>query len=132
MEMDQMRYLLEQAREVKKNAYSPYSNFSVGAALLAESGKIYKGCNIENASFSPTCCAERVAIFSALADGCHSFSAIAIVGDSVPCMPCGVCRQVLAEFCAEDMPVIYEGENGEPESVELGKLLPYLFKLKEK
>ncbi len=131
MNKNEMLLLLEKAREAKKNSYSPYSNFSVGAALLANNGKIYKGCNVENASFSPTCCAERSAVFSAIADGCREFSAIAITGDGAPCMPCGVCRQVLSEFCNPCMPIIFEDNNREPKSMTLGELLPYAFEFKE-
>ena len=129
MEKNEMKYLLDRAKEAQKNAYSPYSKFSVGAALLSKNGKIYIGCNVENSSFTPTCCAERVAVFSAVADGQREFSAIAIVGDTAPCMPCGVCRQVLSEFCDNSMPIIFEGKDGEPQSISLGELLPHSFKL---
>lgn len=127
-----MQELLHKAKEAKKRAYSPYSGFSVGAALLTESGRVYLGANVENASYTPTCCAERVAIFSAITDGERKFSAIAVVGDSVPCMPCGVCRQVMCEFCGDDLTVIYEGEDGEARSLTLGELLPHSFRLEEK
>ena len=124
--------LLLSAKEAKKRAYSPYSGFSVGAALLSEEGKVYLGCNIENASFTPTCCAERVAFFSAIAEGVKHFTAIAVVGDTAPCMPCGVCRQVMSEFCSEDFEIICEGEMGEAVTLTLGELLPHSFGLKEK
>ncbi|MBQ1205667.1 MAG: cytidine deaminase [Clostridia bacterium] len=99
--------LINKAKEAAKNAYSPYSDFKVGAALLCENGNIYTGCNIENSSYSPTVCAERVAIFKAVSDGVRGFTAIAIVGgkDKVGeemCFPCGVCRQVMTEFCDPD------------------------------
>ena len=134
MDKKEMNALIERAKEARKKAYSPYSGFSVGAALLTAdgSGRIYTGCNIENASFTPTCCAERVAVFSAVADGCRDFTAIAVVGNTAPCMPCGVCRQVLSEFCGKDMLIIYEGEDGEVRSITLAELLPMSFCLKEK
>lgn len=92
--------LIEEAYEAKKHSYAPYSHFHVGAALLTEDGRIYRGCNIENAAYSPTNCAERTAFFKAASEGVRSFSAIAIVGDREEYLaPCGVCRQVMAEFC---------------------------------
>ena len=127
-----MQELLSIAKDAKKSSYSPYSGFSVGAALLAADGSIYRGCNIENSAFSPTCCAERVAVFSAVADGKREFSAIAVVGDSSPCTPCGVCRQVLSEFCSEELCVIFEGADGTAQCVTLGELLPHSFRLEEK
>lgn len=101
------RDLIESAIEARKNAYTPYSNFKVGAALLTKSGKIYLGCNIESASFTPTICAERTAFFKAISDGEKDFESIAIVGGLADidnyypsyCSPCGVCRQVMMEFC---------------------------------
>lgn len=101
-----MKYedLAFEAKKAMENAYSPYSHFSVGAALLCRSGKVYTGCNIENASYTPTVCAERVAFFKALSDGEREFEAIAIAGGangnvSAETAPCGVCRQVMSEFC---------------------------------
>lgn len=96
--------LLELAKEARKKSYSPYSNFAVGAALLAKNGQVYLGCNIENAGFSATNCAERIAFFKAVSEGVTSFEKIAIVGgkhgeDLQFCPPCGVCRQVMMEFC---------------------------------
>lgn len=97
--------LIENALEARKMAYAPYSNFAVGAALLAANGQIFTGCNIESASFSPTNCAERTALFTAIAQGVKDFTAIAVVGGKIGetkldyCAPCGVCRQMLAEFC---------------------------------
>ena len=125
--------LLELAIEARKGSYSPYSNFKVGAALLTRSGKVYTGCNIENAAFSPTVCAERVAIFKAISEGESDFVAIAIAGgageDPDPeVAPCGVCRQVMAEFCDADSFKIYliksESEHFE---LTLKELLPYGF-----
>ena len=97
--------LIENALEARKMAYAPYSDFTVGAALLAANGQIFTGCNIESASFSPTNCAERTALFTAIAQGVKDFTAIAVVGGKIGetkldyCAPCGVCRQMLAEFC---------------------------------
>ncbi len=126
--------LMEQAKQARRHAYAPYSGFSVGAALLCADGRVYLGCNVENASFSPTCCAERVAVFSAIADGVREFSAIAVAGGSSDepqsgVTPCGVCRQVLSEFCAPDLPVLLLGESDEPRELPLGELLPLGFTL---
>lgn len=123
--------LLLKAIEARAFAYAPYSNHKVGAALVGKSGKIYLGCNVENAAYSPTNCAERTAIFKAVSEGEREFSAIAIVGGvgdalSEMCAPCGVCRQVLAEFCEPDMKVVM----GTPDKVvtsTLRDLLPYSF-----
>lgn len=98
-------YLIEQAFGARENSYSPYSEFMVGAALLADNGKVYHGCNIESVSYSPTNCAERTAFFNAISDGRRKFEAIAIVGfkknshEYTWTYPCGVCRQVMLEFC---------------------------------
>jgi len=99
------------AENAREKAYSPYSDFKVGAALLTKSGKVYLGCNIENASFTPTVCAERVAFFEAVKNGETDFEAIAIVGGKAgerpsACAPCGVCRQVMAEFCQKDFRIL--------------------------
>ena len=126
--------LLKIAKEARERAYAPYSDFFVGAALLCEDGSVYTGCNVENASFSPTCCAERTAIFKAVSDGKRSFSAIAVVGGKKdsdilsPCYPCGVCRQVISEFCGDDLLVITEN-NGISESTAFGDILPKRFKI---
>lgn len=126
--------LLDAARRARENAYAPYSHFKVGAALLAGSGAVYLGCNIENASFGATICAERSAIASAIAGGSRDFSAIAIIGgaenaDTAPCTPCGICRQVLSEFCDPDFPVILENGDGTEKIVKLSELLPHSFHL---
>jgi len=94
------RDLLDRAREARRNAYAPYSNFPVGAALLARDGRVFTGVNVENASYGLGNCAERTAIFKAVSEGVHDFAAIAVVGpeDDVECSPCGACRQVLFEF----------------------------------
>lgn len=129
--------LVNAAEKARLASYSPYSSFAVGAALLCSDGKIYEGCNIENSSFTPTCCAERVAIFKAVSEGRRDFSAIAIVGGRKDaerrdfCYPCGVCRQVLAEFCDSDLPVFLGNSEGEIAEVTLGELIPYTFKLKK-
>lgn len=126
--------LLLLAKEARKTAYAPYSGFSVGAALLTKDGRVYLGCNIENASFTPTCCAERVAIFSAIREGVRDFDAIAVVGargtEEAPlCSPCGVCRQVLAEFCSDDFRVVLANADESPSVMTLGALLPHRFTL---
>lgn len=125
--------LLHAAIEARDHSYSPYSNYAVGAALLAGNGQIYLGCNIENASYTPTVCAERVAFFKAIFDGVRDFQAIAIIGSGVtPAYPCGVCRQVMAEFCSDDFTVIVS--NGDTTCVEqntLGELLPFSFRPKD-
>ena len=120
--------LIKEAIEARKMAYTPYSHFKVGAALLTADGKIYRGCNIENAAYSPSNCAERTAMFKAVYEGERQFDAIAIVGDGEnPAVPCGVCRQVLAEFCDPEMPVICANRKGEYKLVALGDLLPDAF-----
>ena len=125
--------LLALARQARNQAYAPYSNFSVGAALLTKDGRVFLGCNIENASFSPTCCAERVALFKAVSESFRKFSAIAIVGGKAEadalCFPCGVCRQALSEFCDNSLQVILEDTEGAPIVLTLGDLLPKRFQL---
>ena len=124
--------LISLAKEAAKNAYVPYSGYTVGAALLTEEGKVYLGCNIENAAYGPTNCAERTAFFKAVSEGERKFSAIAIVGGKALDFcdyftPCGVCRQVMAEFCDSDFRIIV-GENGDGYlSLTLEELLPYTF-----
>ena len=110
--------LIKNAYEAKEKAYSPYSSFKVGAALMCSDGSIYTGCNIENASYTPTCCAERVAFFSAVSAGKRDFSKIAVVGgdadtERARCYPCGVCRQVMREFCGDDFEILIVRENNE-------------------
>lgn len=126
-------YLIEQAIEARSLAYTPYSHFQVGAALLTKQGKVYKGCNIENAAYTPSNCAERTAIFKAVSEGEREFAAIAIVGsmegesNTLPTGPCGVCRQVMAEFCSLDMPVIIAKSPADYITMTLGELLPLSF-----
>jgi cytidine deaminase len=123
------RDLLDRAREVRANAYAPYSRFPVGAALLAPDGRVFTGCNVENASYGLTNCAERVAIGKAVSEGVQAFVAVAVTGpeDTVAAAPCGACRQVLSEF-GPDLPVIMPAQ-GEPGYVVefIGGLLPGAF-----
>lgn len=118
--------LITKALEAKKGAYVPYSNFHVGAALITEDNKIYTGCNIENASYSPTVCAERTAIFKAVSEGHRNIKAIAIVGDADMTYPCGVCRQVIREFGAHAKVIIANSVDDYKE-YSLEDLLPYSF-----
>lgn len=120
--------LMAQSKEAREYAYVPYSKFKVGAALLAADGTVYNGCNIENASYGLTNCAERTAIFKAVSEGVTEFQAIAIVADTPgPCSPCGACRQVIAQFCAQDMPVYLTNMNGDVQETTVGELLPGVF-----
>lgn len=123
------RELMQIAEKAKKNAYAPYSDFHVGAALLTKGGKIYTGCNIENASYGAAMCAERVAIYKAVSAGETDFTAIAVTGSADPCPPCGICRQVLAEFCHADFQIITQTHD-KLESITLGELLPRAFELR--
>ena len=124
------RQLIKAAKEAQAFSYSPYSGFKVGAALLCKSGKVYTGCNIENASFSATVCAERTALFKAVSEGEREFSAMAIVGNTDLCFPCGVCRQAMSEFCGKNFKIYLE-ENGKPVTYALGELLPGRFDFKK-
>ena len=131
MTNEQREALLRAAAEARRAAYAPYSGYTVGAALLAEDGRVFTGCNVENASFSPTICAERVAVGTAVAAGSRRFLAIAIVGghgDESPCPPCGVCRQVLSEFSDGTLEVIFR-ERGGIRALPLSDLLPCGFSL---
>lgn len=121
------RMLLHRAREARVHAYVPYSHFTVGAALLAESGEVFTGCNVENASFGLTNCAERVAIGKAVSEGVRGFRAVAVVGpqDDAPCAPCGACRQVLHEFGPEMVVVMPRGDGYSLTSMR--ELLPGAF-----
>lgn len=125
--------LIGAALEARENAYTPYSHFKVGAALLAQSGKIYGGCNIENAAYTPSNCAERTALFKAVSEGERRFTAIAIVagkeGESnLPVTgPCGVCRQALYEFGGKDLIVLLAKNEEDFVELRLGELLPYGF-----
>lgn len=125
--------LIEKALEAREASYSPYSNFKVGAALLTTTGKVYKGCNIENAAYTPSNCAERTAFFKAISEEDDKFTSIAIVGgnDSKPleyCAPCGVCRQVMMEFCDyENFKIILAKSANEYRTFSLKELLPLGF-----
>ena len=125
--------LVNLAIEAREHSYSPYSHFAVGAALLTKSGKIYQGCNIENVSFTPTICAERTAFFKAVFDGEREFEAIAIVGGpagkpvSDLCAPCGVCRQVMREFCKDDFKIYLSKGDGTYLEASLIEMLPFGF-----
>ena len=123
--------LMKLAVEARKASYSPYSHFKVGAALLTKSGKTYLGCNVENAAYTPTNCAERTAVFKAVSEGEREFSAIAIVGGGGEepaefCAPCGICRQVLAEFCDQDFRILL-GTPNNFKAYTLSELLPFSF-----
>ena len=131
--------LYDEACKARDMAYAPYSGFTVGAALLTTDEKVYLGCNIENSAYTPTCCAERVAFYKAVSDGYtkpSDFQAIAIAGGMKDeearskCPPCGVCRQVMSEFCdADSFLVIMTGDENGPEVHNLSELLPFGFKL---
>ena len=124
--------LLAAAQAARDNAYAPYSKFKVGAAVETVDGEIFTGCNIENAAYSPTNCAERTAIFKAVYEGERQFSAIAVASDSENfTAPCGICRQVLAEFCDAEMPVICINREGKYRILSLGELLPFAFSKKD-
>ncbi len=120
--------LVREAQAARKRAYAPYSGFYVGAALLADNGKIYSGCNIENASYGATICAERTAIAKAVSDGVRRIAAMAIAGDGTgEITPCGICRQVIAEFADGDMPVFCGSQDGIFIRHTLRELLPFAF-----
>ncbi|MCR5144393.1 MAG: cytidine deaminase [Lachnospiraceae bacterium] len=135
--MNDVNKLINMAFEVREKAYIPYSNHGVGAALLSKDGEIFTGCNVENAAYSPTNCAERTAFFKAVSEGVREFEAIAIVGGLMNrtatniCAPCGVCRQVMREFCSDDFKIYlgYRNEAGDIdyELMTLGELLPESF-----
>ena len=124
--------LVALAKEAMTHAYVPYSGYKVGAALLTKDGRVYQGCNIENASYTPTVCAERTAFFKAVYDGARDFAAIAVVGGKngeitgfFP--PCGVCRQVMREFCGDDFIIYFGGAENEIKTLTLKDILPSSF-----
>ncbi len=120
--------LVQEAIMARKKAYAPYSRFQVGAALLTKSGKIYHGCNIENAAYGVTICAERTALFKAYSEGERDFSMLAVVADTErPVPPCGACRQVLFELCPKDMKVVLGNLHGKMTVHTVGELLPWAF-----
>ena len=119
--------LITAATEVRENAFAPYSDFRVGAAVESESGTIYTGCNVESASYGLTVCAERVAIWKGISQGEKKFGSIAVVVDTEELTPpCGVCRQIIWEFCG-DVPVILANLHGKTETVQMAELLPRAF-----
>lgn len=126
--------LIEKAFSMLKFSYAPYSHFTVGAALLCKNGKIFGGCNIENAAYGPSNCAERTAVFKAVSEGEKDFEAICIVGGHEGivkdfCPPCGVCRQVMREFCSPDFKIILAKSADEFKIYTLAELLPESFSL---
>ncbi len=132
------RELINFAFEARKMSYSPYSGFSVGAALLCDDGSVYSGCNIENSAFSPTNCAERTAFFKAVSEGKREFVKIAVVGgdssEVIPknyCPPCGVCRQVMKEFCSPDFEIIIAKSPDDYKMLTLAEILPLSFDKRE-
>jgi cytidine deaminase len=129
---DTRRGLLAAARAVRSHAHAPYSRFTVGAAVLDDAGRIHTGCNVENASYGLTICAERNAVAAAVAAGAKSIRAVAIVTRMrrPPATPCGACRQVLAEFAGDDLPVLLAGPTGIAHEQRLGALLPQAFRLR--
>lgn len=119
--------LIGEAEKVREKAYTPYSKFKVGAAILTSEGRIFSGCNIENASFGLTICAERVAVFKAISEGFKKFEAIAIIADTLrPCYPCGACRQVILEF-GEDITLVMANLKGDIKINKIKELLPEAF-----
>lgn len=121
--------LVSLAVKIRENAYVPYSGFHVGAALFADNGKIYTGCNVENASYGAAICAERTAIVKAISEGARKIMAIAVSSDSnLPTMPCGICRQFLSEFCSSNMPLYLSNRNGEYKVFSFEEILPHSFK----
>ncbi|MBH9967492.1 cytidine deaminase [Bacillus enclensis] len=120
--------LIQEAKAAREKAYVPYSKFQVGAALLTKDGKVYHGCNIENAAYSMCNCAERTALFKAYSEGDKEFSMIAVVADTTrPVPPCGACRQVISELCSKDMRVVLTNLKGDVEELSVAELLPGAF-----
>ncbi len=133
MTNEQIENLIEKALDMRNYSYTPYSHYNVGAALLAANGTIYTGCNIENASFTPTNCAERTAFFKAVSEGVKEFTAIAICGGADgatvldDCSPCGVCRQVMSEFCRDEFIIICAKSTTDYKTYTLPEILPDRF-----
>jgi cytidine deaminase len=120
--------LIEEAKKAREKAYVPYSKFGVGAALLTTDGKVYHGCNIENAAYSMCNCGERSALFSAYSHGDRDFALLAVVADTErPCSPCGACRQVISELCPKDMKVVLTNLKGDIQEITVEDLLPGAF-----
>ncbi len=133
MTKEEIKNLIEKALDMRNYSYTPYSHYNVGAALLAANGTVYTGCNIENASFTPTNCAERTAFFKAVSEGVKEFTAIAITGGAEGaeeldnCSPCGVCRQVMSEFCRDDFLIICAKSTEDYTVYTLPEILPDRF-----
>lgn len=123
-----IEHLIDEAKRAREKAYVPYSKFGVGAALLTKDGKVYHGCNIENAAYSMCNCAERTALFKAYSEGDKEFQMLAVVADTDrPCSPCGACRQVISELCSKDMKVILTNLKGDRLETNVENLLPGAF-----
>lgn len=129
-----MKYeeLIKTAEQAREHSYCPYSGFAVGAALLSEDGQVFTGCNIENAAYGPSCCAERTAFFKAVSEGAAKFQAVAVIGGKKGkmgqfCAPCGVCRQVMAEFCNTETFDVVLGTESKIQVYKLKELLPMSF-----
>ncbi|MFC6464432.1 cytidine deaminase [Marinilactibacillus sp. GCM10026970] len=132
MNNDQIKSLIQQADKMLDRAYVPYSHFPVGAALMTKEGKVYSGCNIENASFGLTNCAERTAIFKAVSEGERNFEYIVVTGDTDgPISPCGACRQVMSEFFAPETKVLLTNKKGMEQETTVKDLLPGAFQSKD-
>ncbi|MBS4194720.1 cytidine deaminase [Lederbergia citri] len=120
--------LIQEARKAQEKAYVPYSHFPVGAALLTTDGKVYHGCNIENAAYSVVNCAERTAIFKAVSEADRDFAMLAVIADTDrPVPPCGACRQVIAELCPKNMKVVLANKKGDIKEITVEELLPFAF-----
>ena len=131
--LEEKKELIRMALKAREGAYAPYSDFLVGAALRAEDGRVFTGCNVENAAFTPTSCAERTALFKAVSEGVTRFSMLVVVGakdgevNELVTAPCGVCRQALFEFCGPDLPVLMARAEDDYIEMTLGELLPLGF-----
>lgn len=120
--------LIEEAKLAREKAYVPYSKFKVGASLLSENGTVYHGCNIENAAYSMTNCAERTALFKAVSEGDTNFKKLVVIADTEgPVSPCGACRQVISELCPKDMEVVLTNLKGDVQILSVAELLPGAF-----
>lgn len=125
--MNEIEQLIKQALEIKKNSYSPYSNFRVASVVKTRSGKVYKGVNIENAAYGPSLCAERSALSSAITDGEMEFEYIIVNGDSHDTFPCGVCRQFILEFADKDTKIVIANSEDDYSIYSIEELLPHSF-----
>ncbi|MED1205097.1 cytidine deaminase [Heyndrickxia acidicola] len=123
-----LQLLIEEAKLARTKAYAPYSKFPVGAALLTKDGKIYRGCNIENAAYTVGNCAERTALYKAISEGDTEFTALVVTADTErPVPPCGACRQVISELCPKSMPIVLTNLKGDIKKVTVEELLPGAF-----